>query len=120
MDCSVIYADEGSFEAAETSAEKLLETGLHRVFISLGAKGVFAANAEEEFQLPGMPAKVLSTTGAGDAFMAALVWAYLQGMDLKETTKAASAAAAIATESSETINSALSEAALRERILFGA
>ena len=51
--------------------------------------------------------------------MAALVWAYLQGMDLKETTKAASAAAAIATESSETINSALSEAALRERILFG-
>lgn len=101
------------------AAEKLLETGLHRVFISLGAKGVFAANAEEEFQLPGMPAKVLSTTGAGDAFMAALVWAYLQGMDLKETTKAASAAAAIATESSETINSALSEAALRERILFG-
>ena len=109
----VRITDERSMRRA---AEKLLETGLHRVFLSLGAEGVYAANRDEQFRFPGMRADVRSTTGAGDAFMAALVWAYLQGMDLKETTRAASAAAAIATESSETINSALSEAAIQQRV----
>ena len=105
--------DEKSMHRA---AEKLLETGLHRVFLSLGADGVFAANGKESRVYPCLPAAVRSTTGAGDAFMAALVWAYLEGMDLEDTARAASAAAAIATESEETINPALSETALRERI----
>lgn len=105
--------DERSMQKA---AEKLLETGLHRVFLSLGADGVFAANGKESRVYPCLPAAVRSTTGAGDAFMAALVWAYLEGMDLEDTVRAASAAAAIATESEETINPALSETALRERI----
>ena len=105
--------DERSMRLA---AEKLLETGLHRVFLSLGADGVFAANGEKSRIYPCLPAAVRSTTGAGDAFMAALVWAYLEGMDLEDTVRAASAAAAIATESEETINPALSETALRERI----
>ena len=105
--------DERSMQRA---AEKLLETGLHRVFLSLGADGVFAANREESRIYPCLPAAVRSTTGAGDAFMAALVWAYLEGMNLEDTVRAASAAAAIATESEETINPALSETALRERI----
>ncbi len=109
----VRITDEHSVRLA---AEKLLETGLHRVFLSLGADGVYAANREEQILCPSLPARVLNTTGAGDAFMAALVWAYLEGMDLKETAQAASAAAAIATESEETINPALSETALRERI----
>ena len=42
--------------------------------------------------------------------------AYLEGMNLRETVHTASAAAAIATESMETINPALSETTLRERI----
>ena len=49
--------------------------------------------------------------------MAALVWAWLEGMDLRQSAEAASAAAAIAAEGEETINSALSEKTLRERIL---
>ena len=109
----VRITDEGSMHLA---SEKLLETGLHRVFLSLGAEGVFAANGKESRIYPCLPASVRSTTGAGDAFMAALVWAYLEGMNLEDTVRAASAAAAIATESEETINPALSETALRERI----
>ena len=105
--------DERSMRRA---AEILLETGLHRLFISLGEKGVYAANGRERILFPGLPAKVINSTGAGDAFMAALVWAYLEGMDLEETVHAASAAAAIATESEETINPALSETALQKRI----
>ena len=57
-----------------------------------------------------------NATGAGDAFMAALAWAYLEGTDLESTAACAAAAAAIAIESFETINPALSASAVRARI----
>ena len=53
---------------------------------------------------------------AGDAFMAALAWAYLEGTDLGEAAAAASAAASIAVEGAETINSAMSATAIRSRM----
>ena len=102
--------------SACTSAEKLLESGMRRVFLSLGSRGVLAADRNEAFLQESFPAAVRNTTGAGDAFMAALVWAYLKEMDLRGSTMAASAAAAIATESKETINPALSEETLRARM----
>jgi len=59
---------------------------------------------------------MVNTTGCGDAFMAALVWAYLEGTDLKNTALAGLAAGSIAMESRETINPAMSAAALRQRM----
>ena len=47
--------------------------------------------------------------------MAAIAWAYLQGTDLEGTARAGLAASSIAMEGSETINSAMSEGALRKR-----
>ena len=91
----VQITDEASLRLA---ASRLLETGLHRVFISLGTQGVRTA------------------TGAGDAFMAALAWAYLEGTALAETARAAAAAAAIAIEGEETINPAMSADAVRSRM----
>ncbi len=102
--------------SARRAAETLLETGMHRVFISLGREGVLAADRQEALFQQSLPAEVRNTTGAGDAFMAGLVWAYLEGMDLKESTLAASAAASVATESEETINPAISEKELRARM----
>ena len=57
-----------------------------------------------------------NATGAGDAFMAALAWAYLEGTALAETARAAAAAAAIAIEGEETINPAMSADAVRSRM----
>ncbi len=104
--------DEKSMRRA---ADRLLETGLHRVFISLGDEGVYAADGRESLLFPCLRTAVRNTTGAGDAFMAGLVWAYMEGMDMQQTLRAATAAAAIAAESDETINPFLSAEALRER-----
>ena len=110
----VAITDEASLNAA---ADALLATGLHRVFISLGGDGVFAADRSgARLHLPILPAEMVNTTGCGDAFMAAITWAYLQGTDLEGTAKAGLAASAIAMEGAETINPAMSEGALRQRM----
>ena len=109
----VTITDEDSLRKA---ADALLETGLHRVFISLGADGVFAADrAGGRLHLPVLPAEMVNTTGCGDAFMAAIAWAYLRGTDLEGTARAGLAASAIAMESGQTINPAMSADALQKR-----
>ena len=103
-------------ESLRKAADALLATGLHRVFISLGGDGVFAADrAGGRLRLPALPAGMVNTTGCGDAFMAAIAWAYLQGTDLEGTAKAGLAASAIAMEGSGTINSALCAEELKKR-----
>lgn len=98
------------------AAEKLLELGVHRLFISLGSEGVYAAMGSERLWLPNLPGQMVNTTGCGDAFMAAIGWAYLEGMNLRETALAGLAAGSIAMESAETINPAMSAAAVRNRM----
>ncbi|WP_295755610.1 PfkB family carbohydrate kinase [uncultured Oscillibacter sp.] len=99
------------------AADALLETGLRRVFISLGAEGVFAADRSGRVQLPCLSAELVNATGCGDAFMAAIAWAYLRGTDLADTARAGLAASSIAMESRETINPAMSEEALESRLI---
>ena len=103
-------------EDAEKAAKALIEKGVRRVFISMGAKGVFAATAKESLWHGIIPGKMVNTTGCGDAFMGALVWAYLEGMDLKDTAAAGLAAGSIAMESDETINPLMCEEVLKNRM----
>ena len=108
----VKITDDASLRKA---AETLLDTGLHRVFISLGSDGVFAADHNARLHLPVLPAQMRNTTGCGDAAMAAVAWAYLEGTDLRDTALAALAAGSIAMESAETINPHLNPRALKTR-----
>ena len=108
----VAITDRASLERA---AGVLLDTGLRRVFLSLGAEGVYAADHESRVLLPSPAARMVNTTGCGDAFMAALVWAHLRRADLESAARAGLAASAIAMESPETINPAMSAEALEAR-----
>ena len=109
----VAITDEASLHRC---AEALLDTGLRRVFISLGGDGVYAADHNGSCHIPCLPGRMVNTTGCGDAFMAAIAWAYLEGTDLENTARAGLAASAIAMESEETINPSMSVDALRKRL----
>lgn len=109
----------GTREDVAKAADKLLELGVHRIFLTLGAEGVYAAMGEQRLWLPNIPGRMVNTTGCGDAFMAALVWAYLQGSDLQATARAGLAAGSIAMESAETINPAMSAGVLKSRMEQG-
>lgn len=103
-------------DSAGRAAEALLETGLRRVFISMGGDGVLAADHSGKLHVPCIPGEMVNTTGCGDAFMAAIAWAYLEGTDLEGTARAGLAASSIAMESGETINPAMSVEGIRSRI----
>ena len=105
-----------SREDVAKAAQVLLDQGVRRLFISMGADGVYAATKQEQLWLANLPGHMVNTTGCGDAFMAALVWAYLEGTDLKNTALAGLAAGSIAMESNETINPAMSATALQARM----
>lgn len=110
----VPITDDGSLDRC---AGTLLETGLHRVFISLGGDGVYAADYQGgRARVPCVPAEMVNTTGCGDAFMAALAWGWLEGLGLKEAARAGVAASAIAMEGHDTINPELSAKAVQERM----
>ena len=99
-------------QSALRAARALLDMGVRRVFLTLGAQGVCCADAREARIVPAAHPRVINATGAGDAFTAALAWARLEGLSLAETALAGMAAAAIAMESMETVNPDMS----RERL----
>ncbi len=103
----------------ERAARALLAAGVKRLFLSLGEEGMLAAEGERLLRLPRREARVLSTTGAGDAATAALVWADLQGFDLERSARAAQLAGAMTCECREANNPRLAELPELMRNEFG-
>jgi len=98
------------------AAKQLLDTGVQRVFITLGSEGVYAATAEEQLWHKILPGTMVNTTGCGDSFMAALVWAWIEELSLKDTAKAGLAAGSLTMESELTIHPGMSAEVLKERM----
>ncbi len=65
-------------------AVHFLELGAKEVCVTLGAEGCYVANVEEAYHLAARQIQVKDTTGAGDAFWAGFLTAWLDGGSLKE------------------------------------
>jgi len=76
-------------------AKALLGMGVARVFLSLGARGVYYLDEYGGDALPCYPGPVVDTTGCGDAFLAAAASAMLHGADTRTCAKHGLAAAAL-------------------------
>ena len=100
-------------ELPERAAERLLEMGVKRVFISLGTEGMLYASADGIGRVPCIPANMVDATGAGDAAMAAIVWGGTHGLSAEDCARAAVKAGAITVESEYTNSPELCEKALQ-------
>ena len=83
----------------KNAGQELLKKGVKNVIITLGEKGVYFANKEENFFLNAFELKepVLDTTGAGDAFNGALTVGLASYLDIKEALIFANKIAGIST-----------------------
>ena len=78
-------------------AKKLLEMGVKNVVITLGPKGLFFKNRNEELWMDAFRVNVIDTTAAGDAFLGALAIGLSENKPIQEALKFANGAGALAT-----------------------
>ncbi len=82
---------------AKICAKKLINMGIKKAIITLGEKGLFYSDGEEEIFLKATPDKAVDTTGAGDAFNGGFSYALLKGKKIKECLEIANKVAGLST-----------------------
>ncbi|MEC9308937.1 MAG: ribokinase [Chloroflexota bacterium] len=105
--CSVITPNETDAEAlvgfvvtdlesAELAAMTLINRGVPNVIIKLGEQGALYANTDGRGHIPAFSVTAVDSVGAGDAFNGALAVALSEDFSLRDATRFASAAGALA------------------------
>lgn len=99
-----------SVDDAYKAVDYFLKQGVKQVYISMGKTGVVYGNTEEKTIFTPKPVDMVNATGAGDAFMAAIVYSWMNEYDAKKALAFSSCASALAIECETTINPEMSEA----------
>ena len=89
-------------EDARACALRLLDGGLRRVIVTLGANGALLAGAGGVRHIPAFPVDPVDTTGAGDAFIGSLACFLADGCQETEAISRANLYAALSTMSAGT------------------
>ena len=95
---------------------ELLSRGVARVFITLGAGGVCAADNDKVFFIPVVPVEVRNVIGAGDAFSAGI--ALYSRRDLLTQARFGALCAALTLKADEPVNPTLTISAAEKLMQF--
>lgn len=93
-----------SDEDLKSILKVFIEKGIKQVFISKGEEGCFYGNAHEYGTISSRKMEVTNSSGAGDAFMAGLVFGYLNDFNMKETATFATCMSLATLQSEEAVN----------------
>jgi ribokinase len=83
---------EGDLEAC---LDALLDRGMRRVILTLGARGALLASRSARVHVPPFPVTAIDTTGAGDAFIGSLAVFLTEGISEEEAVSRANLYAAM-------------------------
>lgn len=84
-----------SRDDAELAANLLRQRGVQRVVLTMGSKGALVVDETGATFIPPCNFKAIDTTGAGDAFTAALAVSLAEGFDIRGAARRASLVAAL-------------------------
>ena len=82
---------------AKQAADKLINLGIKKVIITLGEKGLFYSDGNEEIYLKASSVNAIDTTGAGDAFNGGLAFGLSKEKPIKECLEFANRVAGLST-----------------------
>jgi sugar/nucleoside kinase (ribokinase family) len=82
-------------KTVESALSFMLEKGPKVIGVKMGAEGCIIKTKDEERKIPGFVVRAISTVGAGDAFNAGFIYAFIHGKSLKECGVYACATAAL-------------------------
>lgn len=103
-------------EECKLAAESLCRQGIRRVVVSLGDLGALSVTIEGVVYSEAGQVQVVNATGAGDAFMAGLVYGATHGADDEKSLMQAIAMAEITLESADAIAPLLNENLLNDHL----
>ncbi len=86
-----------NLEEARACAQRLLDAGLRRVILTVGANGALCAGRDGIRHVAAFPVRAIDTTGAGDAFIGSLAYFLASGCDELEAISRANLYAALST-----------------------
>ncbi|MFI8439246.1 ribokinase [Streptomyces rochei] len=95
-EAKVILGDACVSDRPEDWARILLAKGPRSVVVTLGAEGALVASGAEVSRVPSVKVDAVDTTGAGDAFTAALAWRLGTGASLAQAAAYAARVGAVA------------------------
>lgn len=96
--------EENDIQDLRMLSNYFVKEGVKNVFITLGKDGVHYGNIDYSYTLPSPRIDVVNATGAGDAFMAGLIYSRLNNFEINFTSKFSMAAAILALSHENTIN----------------
>ena len=99
------------------AASWFLDRGTRRVFITLGKEGVYAAARNKHFLKPAQYVRPVNTSGAGDAFMAGIVYGTLKGWDDEKTAVFSLAMAKTTVQSNSAVSPSINLEMMRRGML---
>lgn len=108
----VIEREEDFYSAVET----LLEKGIERVFITAGENGVYYGDADGMGHFKAEAEEIVNANGAGDVFMASLVYCYLNNLSVDYSARFSTSASILTMMHIDTINSELSVEKIEEEM----
>ena len=93
-----------------------LQQGVKNVFITLGKKGVIYGNASKISHQDSISSTVINTIGAGDSFVAGLIYADSLNKDIDQSARYGMAAASITVGHNEAVSPEMSMENISKRI----
>lgn len=102
--------------SAEKALDRFMEMGVKRVFLSMGTSGVFYRDREQTIHYENRKMEAVNTTGAGDAYTAALAYSFVKGFSPAKTLAFSSAASTMTLMCKHSINREISSTKIEEMI----
>jgi len=94
----------GIGDNVEEIAQWFIAHGADRIYITMGADGVYSHDGSTGTEIPSQAVHVVNATGAGDAFMAGGVYAEMQGATASQACETGIKAAAFALQVKTAVN----------------
>lgn len=113
----IAIKDENSLIQA---SQALLDFKIQNTFISLDKDGVYYVSSDKKLFLPSKVQKIANVTGAGDAFLGALVWAHINHLSIEDTLNIALHVAAKNVACHSPVNPQITSELLHELVKTGA
>jgi len=103
-----------SLNDLKIAADFFHQKGIKEVFITQGEEGVFYSNSIVSGTFRPKKEQVVNTNGAGDAFVAGVVYGHIKGVDIENSAKIGMACASMAICHEDTVNPEINETTIKK------